>query len=59
VTAGLSHAANDSAGVGWSISMCFADEAWRIPRNVIDQSIGPTMVMREQAQLYLVSTAGR
>ena len=51
-------ASNDSAGVGFSISMCFADEAWQIPRNVIDQSIGPTMIMREQPQLYLVSTAG-
>jgi phage terminase large subunit-like protein len=51
-------ASNDSAGVGFSVSMCFADEAWRIPRNVIDESVGPTMIMREQAQLYLVSTAG-
>ena len=51
-------ASNENSGVGYSISMCFADEAWQIPRNVIDQSIGPTMVMREQPQLYLVSTAG-
>ena len=51
-------ASNDSAGVGFSISMVFADEAWQIPRNVIDESVGPTMVMREQPQLYLVSTAG-
>ena len=51
-------ASNSSAGVGFSISMCFADEAFSIPRDVIDQSIAPTMVMREQPQLYLVSTAG-
>ena len=54
----LIHAANDSAGVGYSVSMVFCDEAWKIPQSVISDSIAPTMVMREQPQIYLVSTAG-
>jgi phage terminase large subunit-like protein len=54
----LIHAANDSAGVGYSCSMVFCDEAWKIPQSVISDSIAPTMVMREQPQIYLVSTAG-
>jgi phage terminase large subunit-like protein len=54
----LVHAANDSAGVGYSVSMVFVDEAWRIPSSVIDDSVAPTMVAREQPQIYLVSTAG-
>jgi len=51
-------ASNENSGVGFSCTMAFADESWQIPRSVIDESIAPTMVMREQAQLYLVSTAG-
>jgi hypothetical protein len=54
----LIHAANDSAGVGYSCSMVFADEAWAISRSVIDDAVLPTMSEREQAQLWLVSTAG-
>ena len=54
----LIHAANDSAGVGYSCSMVFADEAWAISRPVIDDAVLPTMSEREQAQLWLVSTAG-
>ena len=54
----LIHAANDSAGVGYSVSMVFCDEAWKIPQSVISDSIAPTMVMREQPQIFLVSTAG-
>jgi hypothetical protein len=54
----LIHAANDSAGVGYSCSMVFADEAWKIQRNVIDDAVMPTMSEREQPQLWLVSTAG-
>lgn len=51
-------AANESAGVGWSSSMCFVDEAWKIKREVVEGSIAPTMSEREQPQLWLVSTAG-
>ena len=54
----LIHAANDSAGVGYSCSMVFADEAWAISRSVIDNAVMPTMSEREQPQLWLVSTAG-
>ena len=52
------HAANDSAGVGYSVSMVFVDEAWKVKREVVDDSLAPTMAEREQPQLWLVSTAG-
>jgi hypothetical protein len=54
----LIHAANESAGVGYSISMVFCDESWRIPSHVVTDAIAPTMAEREQPQIYLVSTAG-
>lgn len=54
----LIHAANESAGVGYSVSMVFADEAWKIKREVIDDALAPTMAERNMPQLYLVSTAG-
>lgn len=54
----LIHAANDSAGVGYSVSMVFVDEAWKVKRSVVDDSLAPTMAEREQPQLWLVSTAG-
>lgn len=54
----LIHAANDSAGVGYSVSMVFVDEAWKVKREVVDDSLAPTMAEREQPQLWLVSTAG-
>jgi phage terminase large subunit-like protein len=54
----LIHAANDSAGVGYSCSMVFVDEAWKVPVSVISDSILPTMIAREQPQIFLVSTAG-
>jgi phage terminase large subunit-like protein len=54
----LIHAANESAGVGYSVSMVFADEAWKIKREVVDDALAPTMAERMQPQLWLVSTAG-
>lgn len=51
-------ASNENSGVGFSCTMAFIDEAWQVRRSVVDESIAPTMIMREQAQLYLVSTAG-
>lgn len=54
----LIQAANDAAGVGYSCGMVFVDEAWRIPRRVIDDALSPTMAERLNPQLYLVSTAG-
>jgi hypothetical protein len=54
----LIHAANDSAGVGFSINMAFLDEAWSIPSQVFMSSLGPTMSERLMPQAWLVSTAG-
>jgi len=54
----LVHAANDSAGVGYSVSMVFIDEAWKVARSVLDDSLAPTMAERIQPQSWLVSTAG-
>jgi hypothetical protein len=45
-------------GVGWSVSLGFVDEAWRVSRDVVDGSIAPTMLERQSPQLVLVSTAG-
>jgi len=45
-------------GVGWSVSLGFVDEAWRVSRDVVDGSIAPTMLERSSPQLVLVSTAG-
>jgi hypothetical protein len=52
------HAANDSAGVGYTVSMVFVDEAWKVRREVYDDALAPTMSERNMAQGYLVSTAG-
>ena len=52
------HAANESAGVGYSAGMVFCDEAWRIGRAIVEDSLSPTMASRNQPQLWLVSTAG-
>lgn len=54
----LIHAANDSAGVGYSIDAALVDEAWKIPRTVVDDAIAPTMAERRSPSLGLVSTAG-
>jgi hypothetical protein len=54
----LIHAANDSAGVGFSINMAFLDEAWSIPSQVFMGAIAPTMAERLMPQAWLVSTAG-
>jgi phage terminase large subunit-like protein len=54
----LIHAANESAGVGYSVSMVFVDEAWKVKREVVDDALAPTMSERMNPQLWLVSTAG-
>ncbi len=54
----LVHAANESAGVGYSCSFVFVDEAWKVKREVVDDALAPTMAERNQPQLWLVSTAG-
>ena len=54
----LVRAANDSAGVGYSISMAFMDEAWRIEDRVWEDAISPTLSERNSPQGWMVSTAG-
>ena len=51
-------AASDGAGVAFSLSMALVDEAWRIPRQVVDHAISPTLAEAESPQMWLVSTAG-
>ncbi|MBO0836022.1 MAG: hypothetical protein J2P28_10955, partial [Actinobacteria bacterium] len=51
-------AASDGAGVAFSLSMALVDEAWRIPRQVVDGAIAPTLAEAESPQVWLVSTAG-
>lgn len=51
-------AANDGAGVAFSLSMALIDEGWRVPRQVMDEAIGPTVAESVSPQIYLVSTAG-
>ena len=54
----LIHAANESAGVGYSVNLAFVDEAWKVQRTVVDDALAPTMAEMPDPQLYLVSTAG-
>jgi hypothetical protein len=54
----LVQAANDGAGVAFSISMALVDEGWRVARSVVDDAIGPTVAESVSPQIWLVSTAG-
>jgi phage terminase large subunit-like protein len=54
----LVQAANQNAGVGFSVSAAIVDEAWNVKRDVVEVAISPTMSARNQPQLWLVSTAG-
>lgn len=51
-------AANDGAGVAFSLQMALLDEGWRIRRRIFDEAIAPTMAEAESPQAWLVSTAG-
>jgi hypothetical protein len=44
---------------GYSVSLAAADEAWKVRASSIEEGLEPTMVEREQPQLWLVSTAHR
>jgi len=44
---------------GYSVSGAAADEAWKVKAHSIEEGLTPTMTEREQAQLWLVSTAHR
>jgi hypothetical protein len=54
----LIQAANEGAGVAFSLSMALIDEGWRVDRGVYDNAIEPTMAESESPQTWLVSTAG-
>jgi len=54
----LVQAANLLAGVGYSVSQAFVDEAAQVGRDVFETAIRPTMAERSNPQTWLVSTAG-
>jgi hypothetical protein len=54
----LLQAANDGLGVSLSVSLGVVDEAWGVGRELIDNSLAPTLAESEQPQLWLISTAG-
>ena len=45
-------AANDGAGVSFSLSMGLVDEAWRVHRQVVDEGIEPTMAEAASTQMW-------
>ncbi len=47
------------AAYGLSVSVAAVDEAWKVKPETLNESIIPTMVEREQPQLWLTSTAHR
>lgn len=54
----LLQAANDGAGVAFSLAMALIDEGWRVPRSVYEEAIEPAMAEADSPQTWLVSTAG-
>jgi hypothetical protein len=54
----LLQAANDGAGVAFSLSMALIDEGWRVGRAVYEEAIEPAMAEADSPQTWLVSTAG-
>ena len=44
---------------GYSVSVGAVDEAWKVKADIVDEGVTPTMVEREQPQLWLISTAHR
>jgi hypothetical protein len=44
---------------GLSVSVAAVDEAWKVKPETLNESLIPTMVEREQPQLWLISTAHR
>jgi hypothetical protein len=44
---------------GYSAAAAAVDEGWKVPAASVDEGLTPTMAEREQAQLWLVSTAHR
>jgi hypothetical protein len=54
----LLQAANDGAGVAFSLCMTLIDEGWRVARSVYEEAIEPAMAEADSPQTWLVSTAG-
>jgi hypothetical protein len=48
-----------TAVYGYSVSIGAVDEAWKVKPEIVDEGLAPTMVEREQPQLWLISTAHR
>jgi hypothetical protein len=48
-----------TAVYGYSVSVGAVDEAWKVRPEIVDEGLAPTMVEREQPQLWLISTAHR
>jgi hypothetical protein len=44
---------------GYSVSVGAVDECWKVKPEIVDEGLAPTMVEREQPQLWLISTAHR
>jgi hypothetical protein len=51
-------AASPNTGVGFSICHANVDEAWNVPREMVDTALTPATSEREQPQIWLISTAG-
>jgi hypothetical protein len=54
----LIQAANDGLGVSLSVGLGLVDEAWDVPRELVEQGLAPTQAEAADPQLWLVSTAG-
>jgi hypothetical protein len=48
-----------TAVYGYSVSVGAVDEAWKVRPEIVDEGLAPTMVERQQPQLWLISTAHR
>jgi hypothetical protein len=55
----LIQAANDDLGVSLSVGLGVVDEAWNVQREVFENGLEPTAAEAADAQMWLVSTAGR
>ena len=55
----IPQAANDQLGVSQSVGLAVVDEAWDVPRWVVDSGLAPTQAEAASPQLWVISTAGR
>jgi hypothetical protein len=54
----LIQAANDGAGVAFTLTGALVDEGWRVARRVYEEGIEPALAEARSGQTLLVSTAG-